>query len=235
MAKGAEPPASGSDGAPIQVALFDLDRTLIDVNSGGLWLRNEWRDGRIGIRDAAWASWWLFRYSLGQEDGLDQVFATAVRTLAGSSEAALSERVREWFEREVQHRLRPGAARAMADHRAAGHELVLATSSTAYVARCAAAAYGLDDIVATTLAVDGDLFTGEIAELAVGASKATAVRRWADRRGLPLARCAFYTDSHTDLALLEEVGQPMVVHPDRLLAAEAARRGWPVIDWGRAA
>ncbi len=219
---------------PIRVALFDLDRTLIDVNSGGLWLKNEWRDGRIGLRDAAWATWWLFRYSLGQEQGLDQVFSTAVRTLAGTSEAELAARVEAWFSREVEHRLRPGAVAARAEHRAAGHELVLATSSTSYVAECARRAYGLDDHVSTTMVVRDGLFTGDIGVLAVGSAKATAVRAWADRRGLPLAACAFYTDSHTDLQLLEEVGRPVVVHPDRALAAEAARRGWPTHDWGQA-
>ena len=62
------------------VALFDLDSTLIDVNSGKLWVAHEWREGRVRVRDAAWASWILFRYSLGHAE-LDQAFMDAVASL----------------------------------------------------------------------------------------------------------------------------------------------------------
>ncbi len=215
----------------IDHALFDLDRTLIDCNSGRLWMVAEWRAGRIGVRDVAWASWWLGRYALGNDEGLDQVFATAVRTLEGSTEAELADRVGRWFETEVQHRLRPGARAALDGHRQAGHKLVLATSSTQYVARCAIDAYALHDGVSTRLDVADGVFTGGIAELAVGDEKLHAVRRWADAAGVELARCAFYTDSMSDLALLDAVGEPVVVHPDRKLAQEAARRGWRIEKW----
>jgi HAD superfamily hydrolase (TIGR01490 family) len=218
-----------SDG--VDHALFDLDRTLLDCNSGRLWMMAEWRAGHIGVRDVAWASWWLGRYALGNDAGLDQVFATAVATLTGSEEQVLSDRVLAWFEAEVRHRLRPGASAALQRHRDAGHRLVLATSSTQYVARCAVDAYGLHDGVSTRLAVDAGRFTGGIEELAVGEAKLHAVRRWAEGQGVDLARCAFYTDSMSDLALLEAVGEPVVVHPDRRLAAEARRRGWRVEKW----
>ena len=227
-------PAGAQPARPdIRYALFDLDRTLIDVNSGRLWLMNEWRTGRIGVRDVAWGAWWLGRYSLGFDNGLDEVFATAARTLEDTSERELEERVRVWFAAEVAPRLRPGGRRALDDHRALGHELVVATSSSVYVARCAMETFGLDDEVSTTFHSTDDRFDGRIDRLAVGRAKADAVRAWAAASGIDLAACAFYTDSLTDLALLEVVGQPVVVHPDRPLAREAVRRGWPVVDWGR--
>jgi len=215
----------------VDVALFDLDRTLIDCNSGRLWLAAERREGRIGVRDLVWASYWLVRYGLGYDEGLDEVFAVAVRTLEGEEEAVLEERVARWFEREVGHRLRAGAQAVVDEHRAAGHRLVLATSSTTYVARCAVAAYALHDEVSTDFVVEDGRFTGAIGQLAVGRAKAGAVQRWAEREGVDLQRCAFYTDSASDLALLEAVGRPVVVHPDRRLAREAAARGWPVVWW----
>jgi len=215
----------------IDVALFDLDRTLLDCNSGRLWLAAERRAGRISLRDLVWASYWLVRYGLGYDDGLDEVFAVAARSLRGQEEAVLADRVARWFAREVGHRLRPGAAQALAHHRQAGHRLVLATSSTTYVARCAVEAYALHEEVSTDFVVREGRFTGEIRQLAVGRAKAGAVRRWADEAGIDLARCAFYTDSASDLALLEEVGRPVVVHPDRRLARAARRRGWPVAYW----
>lgn len=216
------------------VALFDLDRTLIDCNSGRLWVASEWREGRLRLADVVWAGWWLGRYSLGLDGGLEAAMEAAVASVVGTPEEELEARVAGWFEREVRHRLRPGAAEALAAHRAAGDALVLATSGTWYAARAAAAAYGLDDVVATRLAVEEGRFTGKVEVLAIGAGKARAVEDWAAARGVDLREATFYTDSATDLALLERVARPVAVNPDRALARVAAAHGWPVLDWGRA-
>ncbi len=218
-----------------RVALFDLDRTLLDVNSGRLWVQAEWRAGRLRIRDAAWAAWWLSRYSLGFGEGLEQVFEVAVRSVANSPESLLEARVVDWFEREVRHHLRPGGRDALRAHRDAGDRLVLATSGTQYAARAAARAYGIDEVVCTEIeAVDGVL-TGRIATLAVGDAKATACECWAAGQGVDLSQAVFYTDSATDIALMERVAEPVAVNPDRALRREALRRGWPIVDWGAAA
>jgi HAD superfamily hydrolase (TIGR01490 family) len=176
----------------------------------------------------------LGRYSLGSGAGLEEVFAQAAATLAGEEEAVLRARTQAWFQADVSHRLRPGAARALARHRAAGDTLVLATSGSQYAAECALAAYGLDAAVATTFEVRDGRFTGRIAASALGAAKASRVEAWAREAGHDLAEATFYTDSATDLALLERVGRPVVVHPDRRLAVLAKKRGWTVEDWGRA-
>ena len=213
------------------LALFDLDRTLIGVNSGRLWVAAEWRHGRIGLADIAWASWWLGRYSLGLHGGLEAAFEAAARPLVGTPEIDLQDRVRTWFDREVRHHLRPGARAALDAHGAAGDRLVLATSSTEYVARAAADAFGLEDGIHTRLEVRDGHFTGRIATLAVGPHKRSAAEAWADREGVDLSEATFYTDSATDLALLERVARPVVVAPDRKLRRLAAARGWPTADW----
>ena len=215
-------------------ALFDLDRTLIDVNSGHLWVRAEWREGHIGFRQAAWAGWWLMRYRMGLVDGLDGVFEAAARAIEGDSEAELEDRVRVWFDKEVRHHLRPGGRAALERHRAAGDRLVLATSGTLYAARAAAAAYDLDEVVCTELEVVDGVFTGQVSILAVGRGKLDAVSAWAERNDIDLADCTFYSDSYTDVTLLEAVGTPVVINPDGKLRRTAAARGWPVEDWGAA-
>jgi HAD superfamily hydrolase (TIGR01490 family) len=215
----------------VVIAFFDLDRTLVDVNSGRLWMQREWREGRLSWGDALRASWWLLRYTAGA-DGLLYAYEAAVSRLAGDEEAPLADRTRAWFDAEVRHRLRPGASEAIHAHRAAGHRLVLATSSTPYVAAAAVAAYGLDDWIATRFEVVEGRFTGRIASSAYGADKADRAAELAERWGASLADCAFYTDSMSDFALLERVGAPRIVSPDRRLAAAAAARGWPVLEWG---
>lgn len=217
------------------VALFDLDRTLIDCNSGRLWVQEEWRVGNVGTRDAVWAGWWLGRYSLGWEDGLEGVFEAAVERLAGTEERALDARVRDWFHREVAHRARPGGLAALKRHKEAGDRLVVCTSSSTYAAAAAAAHWGFDEAIATRFEVVDGRFTGRVAAHGLGARKLDRAREWAAASGVRLEDCAFYTDSHTDLPLLEAVGRPVVVHPDRALARVAAARGWAVVDWGTSA
>ncbi|MCB9683811.1 MAG: HAD-IB family hydrolase [Alphaproteobacteria bacterium] len=216
------------------IALFDLDRTLLDCNSGRLWAMAEWRAGRITSRDLAWAMGWLVRYGLGFEGGLNQAMEAAATTIIGETEEALDARVRRWFDHEVRHRLRPGARTSLQRHRERGDRLVLATSGSIYAARAAADAFGLDEVVATTFEVVDGRFTGRIEVLAIADGKTRAVREWAERTGADLARASFYTDSASDRTLLEVVGDPRVVHPDRALRRIAGQKGWPIEDWGAA-
>lgn len=216
------------------VALFDLDITLLDCNSGHLWLRREWREGRLGVRDAVWAIGMLGKYGVGL-GRLDQAFVQAVATLKGTEERELVRRTTSWFNEDVAQRLRPGARDALAAHRDAGDRLVLATSGSIYAATDAGRVFGLDDVIGSRFEVVDGRFTGRVASSAFGEEKAARVAEWAAREGVDLAQAAFYTDSAHDLALLERVGRPVVVHPDRVLRRIAATRGWEVVDWGTSA
>ncbi len=216
------------------LALFDLDRTLIDVNSGRLWATAQWREGRIGTTDLMWAAYWLVRYGLGNDDGLNEAMEAAARTVQGEEEALLDARVRAWFAKEVRHHLRPGARAALDGHRARGDHLVLATSGSIYAARAATEAFGLDDQIATTLQVENGRLTGRLGVLAIGHGKTLAVEDWARSSGYDLAEATFYTDSASDRTLLQRVGNPRVVAPDRALARLAATHRWPIEDWGAA-
>jgi HAD superfamily hydrolase (TIGR01490 family) len=212
------------------VAFFDLDRTVLDVNSGHLWLREEWRRGRYGVRTVAAAVYWLGRYALGDDD-LDHAFQGVGRIYANLDDATLAAQVDAWFDREVRQRARPGALDALRRHREAGDAVVLATSSSHYAADCAQRAWGFDDTVATRMAVVDGRLTGEIAALAFGRRKLDLCAAWAEARGHTLDDATFYTDSFSDLPLLERVGNPVVVAPDRRLARVARERGWPVARW----
>lgn len=214
------------------VALFDFDKTLIDVNSGHLWLRAELRAGRVGARDALWAIYWFLRYSAGHERGLDQAFARAVATYRGTPDEELASRSRAFFARSLRHRLRPGAEAAIERHRAAGHRVALASSTTQYLADEAMKAWGLELAACTRIEVTAGRVTGRVAASALGTNKTARVLEWAAANDVNLADVTFYTDSATDADLLDRVGSPVVVHPDRRLRAIAAARGWPVEHWG---
>lgn len=137
-----------------------------------------------------------------------------------------------WFRQEVAHRIRPGARAALERHRQQRDQLVICTSSSIYAGRNAQEVFGLDDTVATVFEVVDGRFTGAIAASALGEEKAHRAEAWAAERGIRLEDCFFYTDSVTDLALLERVGHPVVVNPDRALSRIARSRVWSVEDWG---
>lgn len=217
--------------AEVRVALFDLDGTLLDVNSGHLWLREEWRSGRITTGVAVRALYWFGRYALGDDD-LEHALEVAASLYAGEREAAVDAAVHAWFTRDLAHRLRPGARAALQAHREAGHTLVLATSSSQFAARCAVEAFGLDHGLSTVVAAQDGVLTGRVGVLGFGRHKLDLCRHWVSSRGLGLDACAFYTDSYSDISLLSEVTAPVAVNPDRRLARAARARGWPVVDWG---
>jgi HAD superfamily hydrolase (TIGR01490 family) len=213
-------------------AFFDLDRTLIHVNSGLLWARYEFRLGNISRSMMARAVFWSALYHLSLVD-IETAFGTAARHYRGTRQADLVDRTRKWFYDEVAHCLRPGAARAIESHRAQGHPLVLLTNSTSFEASVAAETWRLDDYLANRFPVDDqERLVGSYASpLCYGPGKVELAERWAADQDVDLDRSFFYTDSYSDLPMLERVGQPRVVAPDPRLRVAALRRGWMVVDW----
>lgn len=218
----------------MSIAFFDLDRTLLAVNSGTLWVRAERRLGYLGRREALRASGWLLRYHLGFADIATAVRA-AIASLEGTDEAAIRARTRAFYRREVRDRVRPGAHEALAEHRRVGEPCVLLTTSSNYLSSLVSDDLGLDDYLCNRFEVDAaGIFTGRPVEpLCFGAGKVEVAQRYADARGVTLADCAFYSDSHSDLPMLEAVGRPVAVNPDPRLRRVSMARGWSVVDWGQ--
>ncbi len=217
----------------MSVAFFDLDKTLLAVNSATLWVRRELALGHLTRLQALRASLWIARYHLGLVSMQDAVIA-AIAQLAGTPVQPLLERTTAFYENEVRPLYRPGALRALEEHRGAGEKLVLLTSSSGYLSELVARDLRLDAILCNRFEVDSQgRHTGRpMGEVCFGPGKRTHAERYARGVGIPLSACTFYTDSYSDLPVMEVVGRPVAVHPDHRLRREAIRRGWPVLDWG---
>ena len=213
-------------------AFFDLDRTLIDVNSGFTWAQHELRQGNVSRLQFMRAALWTGMYHLSLID-MERAFAQAVSHYRGEPRASLDARTCAWFAREVQGRLRPKAQRTIEEHRARGHQLVILTGSSCFEARAAAQAWGFDAWLANDLHTDEQgLLTGDfVRPMCYGEGKIVYAERWAMERGVSLEDSFFYSDSLSDLPMLERVGHARVVTPDPRLKQEARRRGWPVLAW----
>jgi HAD superfamily hydrolase (TIGR01490 family) len=152
--------------------------------------------------------------------------------MAGWAEKDFSDRCRRWVEEDVLPLVVPGAHSRLARHREDGHVLAILSSSPTYVTRPIGEALGIEEVMSTQFEVTEGLFTGRLVGPAcVGPGKVHWAEDLGARRQLDLGGSWFYTDSYTDLPMLERVGNRVVVNPDPRLRRTAKRRGWPVQDW----
>jgi HAD superfamily hydrolase (TIGR01490 family) len=212
-------------------AFFDVDRTLVACNTGRLFLRDLRRRGEISFLRAMRAMGWMVKYHLSLMD-LDGLAAMLIAQMRGQSEQDFAEHCRRWVEDDVLPRLLPSALRKIERHRKEGHLLAILSSSPSYITRPIAETLGLDEVLSTQFEVEGGQFTGKLLGPACyGKGKVHWAEDLVARKSVDLGSSYFYTDSYSDLPMLERVGHGVVVNPDPRLKREAKRRGWPVENW----
>ncbi len=216
-------------------AFFDVDRTIVSCNTGRLFLRDLRRRGEISFFRMLRALGWMAKYHLSLID-LQWVATRLAGEMAGKLEREFAETCRRWVEKDVLPLVGPGALDKIEKHRAEGHVLAILSTSPSYVTEPIAETLGIDEVMSTRFEVDGGLFTGRlIGPACVGKGKVHWAEDLGARRQLDLGASWFYTDSYTDMPMLERVGNQVVVNPDPRLRRIAKRRGWPVQDWRQVA
>jgi HAD superfamily hydrolase (TIGR01490 family) len=225
----------GTDGAasdrPRSVAaFFDMDKTLLCVETGMSWVRFLRGRGELPAQMLAKAVYWSALYRLAVLD-MEAVFARLAADLRGDSEAEMIAKCEVWYRDHVAPEIAPAARVAVEHHRQAGHVVVLATGSTQYAAGPVARGVGIEHVLSSVLEVEGGTFTGRARALCFGHHKVTLAEAWARAHGVDLARSYFYSDSYNDLPMLERVGTAIAVNPDARLLRHARRRGWAVQRW----
>jgi HAD superfamily hydrolase (TIGR01490 family) len=217
-----------------RIALFDLDHTLLPIDSDFMW--GEFTQ-RIGWTDPAEFKRrndeFYTHYQAGTLDVHDYVrFATDAVRAKGAQAAAQAH---EKFMAEViGPEIRREARELVERHRAAGDEVVIVTATNEFVTTPIARAFGVEELIAVKLARDGDgWITGEIDGVpSLREGKVHRVAEWLQLRGLGWddAEITFYSDSVNDLPLLEKVQHPVATNPDGKLRAIARERGWRILD-----
>lgn len=214
-------------------AFFDMDNTLLSKSSNLLWIRYMRQRGELAWRDLARLAGLVVRYKLGTLD-VPAMTRRLVQELRGQPE---SERVtfsKEWFAEQLIHYIARPARERLDWHREQGHRVALITGSPTYTAEALAEYLRIatEDVLATRFEVRDGRFTGRLVEpMCYGVGKVEAALAYAARYGIDLARSYFYTDSVSDQPLLERVGHPIAVNPDRALKKLARARNWPIMHF----
>ena len=212
-------------------AFFDMDRTLIRVNSGTLWIRWLRERGELSLYETARGLMWIAQYKLALLD-MESVATKASALMRGQSEHDLLEKTGLFFESLISPAVAPKGLLAIEQHRKEGHVIAILSSSTPYVVERLAAQVGIEHAICTRMNVADGIFDGTHRKPACyGAGKIHWAEAFAREHDVDLASSFFYTDSYTDLPMLERVGMARVVNPDTRLKRHAKRVGWAIDEW----
>ena len=215
----------------VEAAFFDLDKTVIATSSvmalGGTF----YRDGLISKRTIVRGLYAQVVYLLvgADENKMDRMREAMLTLTKGWDQEHVQELVRETLDDVLSPIIYAEALELIEEHRKAGRKTVIVSSSPVETVKPLGEYLGVDDVIATRARIGPDgRYTGELEFYAYAAHKAEAIREMAVDEGIDLAASYAYSDSITDLPMLELVGNPVAVNPDRELARVAREREWDV-------
>ncbi len=220
----------------MEAAFFDLDKTVIAKASIAAFGRTFYRGGLISRSTIvrALASQFVYMHLGASEQKLAKVRESVLELTKGWDQQEVSRLVREALDDIVEPIIYAEALDLIEKHQAAGRLVYLVSASPEEIVRPLAGYLGARGSIASKAVVDADgRYTGEMAFYAYGPFKAEAMTEIADREGIDLSASYAYSDSYTDAPMLELVGHPVVVNPDRVLARLARERGWEVTAFTR--
>lgn len=211
-------------------AFFDMDLTLLDASSGLLYFRYLLNRRLLSLPETVRVAWWIAAYKASVLD-FPHFMARLMAIVRGGREAEVLAQTESWFRDVVAPHVAEVGRQKVQEHLAQGHIVVIVSGATPYVVSPLARYLGIGDgYLCTHLEVRDGRFTGRVLEPACfGPGKVIWVERFAAEHHVDLAQSYFYTDSHSDLPLLERVGHPVAVNPNRRLRRFAEQRGWPVV------
>ncbi len=222
-----------ANGAPVSAAaaFFDMDNTLLRCNTGTLWIRWLREHGEISLYEMARALGWIAQYKLSLLD-MEAVVTQLIASMRGQPERDLRDKARRFFDELIAADVAPKAMQALEQHRHEGHVVAILSSSTPYLVEPLAQHLGIEHAICTRMNVADGLFDGTHRRPACyGAGKVHWAEAFAREHDVDLARSFFYSDSYSDLPMLERVGMARVVNPDTRLRRHAKRVGWQVDEW----
>ncbi len=228
--------SGGVSEPPHAAAFFDLDKTIIAKSSTLAFGRPLYKAGLLNRRALLKAGIAQIVYVMvgADHDQMEKVRGQLLALTKGWDRAQVGELVRETVDEIVAPLVYAEALAIIDEHHRAGRKVVIISSSPEEVVRPLAVYLGVYDVIASRSKSGPDgRYTGELEFYAYGPGKAEAILELAKREELNLENSYAYSDSITDLPMLETVGHPVVVNPDKELEEIAADRDWLVMEFER--
>jgi HAD superfamily hydrolase (TIGR01490 family) len=222
-------PADAATGAT--AAFFDLDKTLISRSSTLAFVPSFYRHGLIsGVQAVRGAlAHLVFRIGGADHNQMEKIKEQVTKLCRGWPVERVTEIVSTHLADTIGPIIYTEARRLLDSHRAAGRDVIIVSTSGQEMVGPIGAMLGATTIIATKMRHADGRYTGELEFYAYGEAKASRMRELSAERGYVLSDCFAYSDSVTDLPMLEAVGHPHAVNPDRHLRKIAVERGWPVL------
>ncbi len=218
------------------LAVFDLDKTVIDTSASMAYRKPLADRGLITTGEMLRLLLMLGNYRLAghDENSLEATKDILVEMVRGRRASDLASVASDALHEVIVPFIYAEARDLINAHHAAGHRVAMITASARILVTPIAEELGVDHLVATELAVDADgTFTGEVPFFCRGAAKVDKLKELAAEQDIDMSASYAYSDSVTDLPLLESVGHPVPVNPDKALRKEAALRGWETVTFSR--
>jgi HAD superfamily hydrolase (TIGR01490 family) len=212
-------------------AFFDLDKTIIAKSSVLAFGKPFYREGLLSRRAIVKSMYAQIVYMLvgADESKMEEVREAMLSLTKGWQQDHVAQIVAETLDEVISPIVFAEALELFDEHHGAGRKVVIVSSSPAEVVTPLGKYLGADEVIATRARIDDDgAYTGELEFYAYGSHKSEAIREMAVGEGIDLASSYAYSDSITDLPMLELVGHPFAVNPDRELARVARERAWEV-------
>lgn len=214
-------------------AFFDLDKTILAKSSSLAFAKPFYEGGLIGRNDVMRSAYAQFVYLLSgaTHDQMDRMRAYLSALAAGWEVEKVRQIVAETIDSIVDPIVYEEAVELIAEHQRLGRDVIIISSSGNEVVEPIGERLGVDLAIGTQMVIEDGHYTGEILFYAYGEGKAEAMAELAQERGYDLAQSYSYTDSATDLPMLDIVGHPVVTNPETELRKIAEERGWPILEF----
>lgn len=220
-----------------KLALFDLDHTLLPLDSSQAWGHFMARHGLVdGAEFLRQLDWHQEEYVAGRLD-MDAYIRMMAEPLTRLSRAELDDWHRRFMDEVVEPAITPAARQLVEQHRAAGDLCCIITATIDFITRPIAKALGIDHLLAIDLATEGGDPAGRYTGTSVGVptfreGKVIRAEQWLQQQGQrwsDFETSHFYSDSYNDMPLLQLVSHPVAANPDERLQRHASEQGWPIL------
>jgi len=213
------------------LAIFDLDNTLICGDSDYLWGQYLVEKGVVDAESYARSNQHFYdEYARGELD-IHEFLQFSLRPLSEHDMQTLHDWHQEFMQLKIKPLITSASRKLIASHAQRGDTLLIITATNQFVTAPIAVELGIDNLLATTPEQVNGRYTGRVEGIpCFQHGKVERLHDWITEHGHSLDNSWFYSDSHNDLALLQEVTHPVAVDPDDSLRQTATQKGWPVIS-----